>query len=232
MPIPMLQGPGFSQRTGRVWRAFTDQHGRVFKAHADAATNQPIGEFVTEGWSAPWLPPMRYATWERDGDLTFRWDYASCAEDMAQTAAAYYDEAIKVAIQEHLEVPEVGGPVERRVRAVVGAPPLSAALPVSAEAGDPWVLGVANAPVNHELKAVLEQSAGASTTDFLKAVRAKVAGTSATSEAMTADVTESLETEDAGVSYRDFLGEARKRGMSMADAALAWQAHKANLAAA
>jgi hypothetical protein len=32
------------------------------------------------------------------------------------------------------------------------------------------------------------------------------------------------------VTYASFMGEARKRGMSMADIALAWKEHKANLA--
>lgn len=239
--------PGQSlQRLRRVWRVFTDQHGRRFGAQAEMSTNQPIGEFQPQGFMPPWLPPMRFAKWREVGDLEFRWDYQTYAEELGGMTAAYYQDAVKFAIENNKPEPEVGGPVDRSIRYVLGPPPLSPAIPLSCEVGDPWMLGVPNAPVNQELKAILEQQAGANGQDALNAIRARLqehVDASAVPMVPTierpepkAEVVKTIHDIDESTpipeySYNAFVREARKRGkMSMADISLAWAAHKKNLA--
>jgi hypothetical protein len=77
-----------SQADYRVFREFTDQHGRVFEAWSDMATNQPIGELNPKGFSPPWLPPMRFAAWQRVGDLHFRWEYQKMSAELGGDTAA------------------------------------------------------------------------------------------------------------------------------------------------
>jgi hypothetical protein len=231
MPAAMaLPGQNFSQRTGRVWRSFTDQHGREFESWADGPTSQPIGELMPKGFSPPWLPPMRFAKFAKEGDLTFNWDYSTIAEELATTSAGYYDDAIKVAIQDHLPVPEIGGPVDRRIRAVIGAPPLSPAIPLSAEKGDAWILGFPGSDKNDELASILGQGVGTNSHETLTLIRERVA--SQIGDKGIVNVADRKAVEPGEVTYKEFMGEARKRGMSMADIALAWQAHKENLAVA
>jgi len=69
------------QRMKRAFRVFTDQHGRRFGAVVDRGNNTPIAEFQPQGFLPAWLPTMRYAKWAEEGDLEFRWDYDSVAED-------------------------------------------------------------------------------------------------------------------------------------------------------
>src|SRR5689334_11451746 len=114
--------PGQSlQRMRRVWRIFTDQHGRKFGAQADMATNSPIAEFQPQGFMPPWLPPMRYAIFAQTGDLEFRWDYDTLATEWSGGTAQYYEEAGKLALQMpgDIPVPEIGGEVDRRIRLVL-----------------------------------------------------------------------------------------------------------------
>jgi hypothetical protein len=238
--------PGQSlQRQRRVWRVFTDQHGRKFGAQADMATNQPIAEFQPQGFMPPWLPPMRFAKWHAVGDLDFRWDYETMAAELGGITAQYYQDAVKFAIENNKPEPDVGAPVDRSIRYVLGPPPLSPAIPLACEVGDPWMLGVLGAAVNEELKAILEQQAGANGADALNAIRARLQkGVDAsavpmvpTVERPVPDVEKVRTINDVdpnapipAITYNAFVAEGRKRGVSMAELALAWAAHKQNTA--
>lgn len=241
-----ISQPGESlQRNARVWRIFTDQHGRKFGAESDIATSQPIGELMPQGFCPPWQPPMRFATWRRVGELDFRWDYETMAAELSGVTAEYYQDAVKFAIENNKPEPEIGGPVDRTIRYVLGPPPMSPAIPLACEAGDPWMLGVPDAPVTQILKDILQQSAGANSKDALDFIRAKLAkdvGQSAPAVPSTPAVPLVMErartitdpgpmVDPATVTYKEFVGEAMKRGMAMADAATAWKDHKENLAA-
>jgi len=143
-PISMTQ-PGESlQRVKRGWTdEFTDQTGRKFAAQYDLTNGRPIGELSPVGFNPPWLPPMRFIVWERPGGFRFRWDYQTMANELAEGADAFYTEVVQF-MTEHMKeevVPEIGEPIPARVRRLVGKPPLSPAIPLSAEAGDPWILG-------------------------------------------------------------------------------------------
>lgn len=168
------------QRIRRTEREFTDQHGRKFFAWADKATNAPIGEFQPMGFQPPWLPPMRFAKFRRDGDLFFAWQYDSMANELAGGSQAYYQEAIEFALQHNKPEPEVGGPVHHSILFAKGKPPLSPAIPLSAKEGDPWILGVPDAPVNEVLKEVLHQGIGSTNRTALdyirKSLRARMEG--------------------------------------------------------
>ncbi len=242
-----MSQPGESlQRAARVWRIYTDQHGRKFGAESDIATSQPIGELMPQGFCPPWQPPMRFAKWRRVGDLDFRWDYETMAAELSGITAEYYQDAVKFAIENNKPEPEIGGPIDRSIRYVLGPPPLSPAIPLACEAGDPWMLGEPDAPVTQILKDILHQTAGANSKDALDFIRAKLKrdiGQSGVPLVPTVpakpEVTERPRTiadpgpmvDPSTVTYKEFLGEAMKRGMAMADAANAWAEHKANLAA-
>lgn len=241
--------PGQSlQRQRRVWRVFTDQHGRRFGAQADMSNNAPIGEFQPQGFMPPWLPTMRHAKFSTAGDLDFRWDYDQVAEDWSAQAASYYEDAAKLSLQlpGNVPTPDVGGEVDYRIRVMMGPPPLSPAIPLACKAGDPWALGKPGAKDALGLEIVLRQGSVAKGQEALRiitdrlATQAKEAGL----ELMETRPEKPAESEKVrsihdvdpnapivAVTYAAFIAEAKAQGMTHADAALAWKAHKENLAA-
>lgn len=238
LPFPQ---PGQSlQRERRTYREYRDQHGRVFASQADALTGMPIGELMPQGFTPPWQPPMRFAKFAKINDLTFRWDYETMANELAGDTDQYYRDAIIFAIENNKPEPEVGGPVDRSIRFVLGKPPLSAAIPLAAAIGDPWILGMPGAAVNTELKAVLEQTEGGNAREVLATLRAKLAGQATAanvplvqSAPVAVDVArkeKSITDIDASnlpnITYREFVAACLSRGLTMADAALAWREHK------
>ena len=246
MTIPMMT-PGQSlQRKSRVYRTYTDQHGRKFGAVADAMNNQPIGEFTPLGCNPPWLPPMRFAIFTDDGSLDFRWAYEIMAAELAAGTAEYYQDAVKFAIENNKPEPDVGGPVDRSIRYVLGPPPLSPAIALSCEQGDPWMLGIPNAPVNIGMRDILSQGMSANSKEALDIIRASVrknvdasAVPMVETRAVAEPVAEHIKTihtpaplrEALGeVNYKEFLIECRSRGMTLGDIGAAWQEHKRNMA--
>lgn len=226
-----LVNPGDSlQRMRRTDRFYTDQDGRVFYAVADSTSQQPIGEMRPHGWVAPWLPPQRFARFARVGDLHFRWDYESMAQELAADVAAYYEQATKFALEHNLPVPEIGGVVDRRIASVFGPAPLSPEIPLSAAAGDPWLLGVPGAARNDDLAAILRQGTISTGNDAIAAINERIAQRMGKAPVRAPDAIETDEPASA-VTYNEFVKEGRKGGMSMADIALAWQAHKQNVSA-
>lgn len=246
LPIPQ---PGQSlQRARRVWRIFTDQHGRRFGAQADMANNQPIGEFQPQGFNPPWLPPMFYAKFRQEGDLEFRWDYTTLATEWADGAAAYYRDAINFAMEHNKPVPEPGGPVDRSIRVTpIGPPPLSPAIPLACEQGDAWILGMPGAPVNEMLRDILDQGRKAGGQDLLDSVRDQLAGKWGSEVAKVPTTPERPQTvekvrtihdidvqpgEFAEITWNQFSAAARKRGkLSAAEISVAWAEHKREMAA-
>jgi len=246
MAVSQFIAPGESiQRKARGWSDdFTDQHGRRFAAQYDLANSRPIGELAPVGHNPPWLPPMRFIVWERaEGGFRFRWDYATMANDLSGDSAEFYARVGEF-MGEHMpgvEWPEVGEPIPNKVLRILGKPPLSPALPLAAEAGEPWILGVPGAPVNDVLKAVIEQSATSNGRAALTMVRERMqtmakngatpaVPTIAPEVDVTAKRTRSIRDVNAAdlpeISYREYLAECLSRGMTMAAAAVSWQEHK------
>lgn len=225
--------PGDSlQRMRRASRQYTDERGRLFYAEADAISQQPIGEMRPVGWVAPWLPPQRFAKFRRDGELSFRWDYQSMADELAADVAAYYEQATKFALEHNLPVPDVGGIVDRRIAAVFGPAPLSPEIPMAADAGDRWLLGYPDAPRNDDLAAILRQGTISTGHDAIQVIKDRIAKRMGTFVPDSAPGTPEpfVPTPPEGLlTYREFVAEGRKNGMTMPDIALAWQAHKTNM---
>lgn len=246
MTSPMVLSPGQSlQRIRRAYREFTDQHGRRFGAQADIATSQPMGEFTPLGCNPPWLPPMRYAKFRQDGELHFRWLYEDLAAEWSGITAQYYQDAVKFALEHGKPEPELGGPVDRSIRYVLGVPPLSPAIPLACQAGDPWLLGIPKAPVNQVLKDILEQGVGANSKEALEYIRALV-GRSTADRALVetlpapADIvtvqksiTDPAPLEDLPeVTYPMFLASCRGRNIPLYEISKLWAEHKAAMAEA
>lgn len=221
-----LPAPGqHLQRLRRVYRTFTDQHGRRFGAQADAASNQPIGEFQPLDCRPPWTPPMRFAKFAQDGDLFFRWDYQSMADELSAEVASYYEAVTKWALEHSLPVPEVGGTVDRRLQALYGRPPLSPEIPIAASMGDPWLLGAPGAEKDADLAAILQQGTSSTGNDALRAIKERVEHRLAGKIPPTPASTDAA-VQDGPITYQTFMAEGRSRGLSMADISLAWKAHK------
>lgn len=242
-----MVAPGNSiQRQNREWTdEFSDQHGRRFSAVYDKGNMRPIGEMSPVGFAPPWLPPSDCIIWERHGGFRFRWDYDRLAREYANGSEQFYTEVMEFML-EHMPndtPPEVDEPIPAKARRLF-KPPLSAAIPLAAEAGEPWILGEAGAPVSVLLKELLAQSVNANGREAVAMIRERTKARIAEGNVKTvptiapevlpetrARTINSIDTRNiASVTYQEFIGAAMKDGLSMARAAEAWASHKANQA--
>lgn len=171
---------GWSQADQRSYATFYDQHkcakfpqGRPWWAVVErpaegAAMPMPVGELQPDGWNAPWTPDAEYIN-KSIGKATpgsslqehrFRIDYTSMIQDRKRALKEYYDRAVLEAIGQGWEAPNFGDPISYRLRAIVGAPPLSPKIPEAALAEDPWILGFSDVE-NETLARLLKLGAGA-----------------------------------------------------------------------
>lgn len=249
--ITDLGQPGESlQRARRGYHDdFTDQHGRRFAAQYDLGNQRPIGELALVGFNPPWLPPMRFIQWERHGSFRFRWDYDAMASELVDDSTNYYASVMDFML-EHMKgepIPDFGEPVPAMVvRSPLGKPPLSPAIVLACQAGDPWALGMPDAPINTDLKMTLEQSTTSSGRAALLVVRERLAqmiGAAAVptrapepvahaaprSINSTPDV---VTIDPEKITYNEFVKECKRadKGMSMPEIVSAWREHRANLA--
>jgi len=234
---------GSKQRDQRVRRFFTDQHGRRFFAWADKDNQRPIGEFVLADESGkfvtpPWLPPMNQIKWRSEDSLQFDWGYAALADFLGSITADWYGEAQRIApMIPGCAVPEVGGDVDPKLIGIMGgSPPLSPEIPIACEAGEPWLLGVRGAKENPRLAKILHLGKTVTSTLALDTIRERVRlmmeqqGAAAAPQADLSTVPdEKMSIGAVTVTYKDFLSAALKNGSTMADAAIAWKAHRENL---
>lgn len=235
--------PGESlQRLQTTYRVFTDRHGRKFGAQCDIRNQMPKEELHPVGFTPPWVPPMRFAKFATDGTLTFWWDYSTMAMELSGDAASYYQEVTEFAIDQNMPLPELGGPVDKKIRLVKGQPPLSPAIPLACEQGDPWMLGMPGAAVNETLKEVLFQGVQSNSKAALEIIRKSLADTAARAatplvaarpEPETAKAPEIVKrTTDVDVeampeiTYQQFVAECRGRKMKLPEIAAMWQEHK------
>lgn len=241
-------GLGFSQpgqslqRMRRTWRIFTDQHGRKFGAVVDTGNGHPIGELIPQGFTPPWQPPMAFAKFADVHVLDFRWDYEGVASELGGVTANWYQMVIAWAIEFSKPEPEVGGPVDRSIVYGYGKPPLSPAIPLACELGVPWILGTPGAPVDENLKKILEQNVGANGKEAIDFIRSKLIERSGTANvplvpsAPVVPKTKEVERtiNDLGpleeITYPEFLKACRGKKMSIGDIAQAWTEHKKALA--
>lgn len=249
MALTDFTQPGDSlQRKARGYSDdFTDQHGRRFAAQHDLQNSRPIGELSPVGFTPPWLPPMRFIKWPRSiGGFRFEWDYETMANELVGDATVYYA-AVMDFMLEHMKgepIPDLGDPVPSMViRSPLGKPPLSPAIVLACQAGDPWALGTPGAPVNEALKLTLEQSATSSGRAALMYVRErmeKMVGDKGvptlapevdTRHAPAKSITDDAPLEMSEITYNQFVASCRTRGkMTMAEIVSAWREHKANMA--
>lgn len=235
---------GNKQRDRMVRRFFTDQHGRRFFAWADKFNQRPIGELALADESGTWvtppfLPAMQFIHWPQVDGLNFEWTYEKMADEYSVYTADWYDEAAKLARFIKVEIPIVGGDVPPEVLSIMGPPPLSPEIPLACQAGDLWILGRKGIPEHTALKHVVDRGRTVTSKLALDMLREKVkrmveSGASQTVVGSTGPLPEVALTpppSSSGITYNQFIAEARRAGQTMADAAVAWKAHKDNLAA-
>ncbi len=107
------------------------------------ATDSMIRGRLYKGWQAPWYPDAKYIN-ERLGELDgnhFEIDYTKMEAEWKQSEDEYFQRAITAALAHELPIPTIGGPVDYRVRAIVGRPPKSPRIPAAAKTGHQWLLG-------------------------------------------------------------------------------------------
>jgi hypothetical protein len=247
--IAFVQPGQHIQRMQTVYRRFTDQHGRVFAAQSDIRNSQPkeelrpVNDDPRHTFSPPWLPPMRFAIFT-DGSMDFRWDYDTMATELSGDAANYYQDAMEFALEHNLPMPEMGGTVDKKIILLKGKPPLSPAIPLACEQGEPWMLGKPGAVVNETLQQVLTQgvqSNSKAALDIIKKALADMAEKNAiplvAAKANPADKpAEKIKTINdvdllPEITYQQFVSECRGRKMKLPDIAAAWQEHKRNMLA-
>lgn len=161
-----------SQASRRRTMQFRDQHrhacswaidGRIWWAETEPAADGAgmpgaVGEYMPDGWQAPWLPEPAYINFSagRHQDNKFHINYQKIITEYREANRVYYLRAVKVARDHNLPMPErPGDPVDNRLEAVCGAPPRSTLIAESALAGDPWLLGFIAEP-NLRLQRLLE----------------------------------------------------------------------------
>lgn len=221
--------------------------------------NRPIGEFQPQGFNPPWLPSMFYAKFGAEGELEFRWDYLGLADEWSGGTSSYYEEATKLSLSlpGDIPTPEIGGPIDRRIRALLGVAPLSPAIPIACEMGNPWILGGRmddrgrfladpTIPVDTTLRDLLNQGAGMGGKEAIASIRAQLAKLREANAVemvptvpQKAPVVEKIRTindYDASelaaleITWPQFLAAAKARGrMTMAEISVAWAEHKANM---
>lgn len=229
-----------TQRDYAVYRHFTDQHGRVFEAQANVFNQRPMEELRPLNCKPFWLPTMRFIDWEGDGLLSFKWNYRRMANELSIHTNHWYANARKMALKEHLEIPEVGGPVDQLIKDVFGAPGLSPEIPLSAEYGDEWLIWGDLKPRNERLFALLNQGSTLTNMDSVtlieNRIRERLGQGPVTAPVDQGVVTLKAETQTgtafnpSHVKYAEFFGEARRRGMTTPEISIAWKEHKRALA--
>jgi hypothetical protein len=219
---------------------WTDQHGRRFGAWYEIDTFRPIGEFKPIDSTPPWLPPMKYIKWERKNGFRFQWDYESLADEFAGHTASYYEEAAEYAMAHNIPAPEVGGPIDYRIRGALKRPPLSPALPLACKLGNPWLLGMTKV-VDEEMKAILYQTA-ASTREMLEKIQARLNMQQANSGIAPIETIEfetnvdatakprrsisDIDYDPAKVTYQEFSKALYAQGKSQGETVELWKEHK------
>lgn len=231
---------GSKQRDQRVKRFFIDQFSRRYFAWADKDNQRPIGEFVLADntgrfVTAPWNPPMMYIEWPDRDTLDFRWKFDAMASELAGVTAEWYSLAQQMAQTANLPIPDVGGDVHPTLIGLMGPPLLSPEIPLACEAGEPWLLGQRDAPINLRLQKLVSLGRQITSTYALETIRRRVIAMVEAGETdlstLDQKAAEAIAAIDpASITYREFLADAITAGQSMAQGAAAWKEHRANLA--
>lgn len=118
----------------------------------------------SSSWEAPWYPDAKWMQPNLEtGKLTI--NYMGMIAEYTNANRAYYDKCAEKADENKWQAPVYGGPVDSKLRAVVGRDvPQSPKIPQAALAGDPWILGVTS-EINERLYKILK------TTTFGSGVR-------------------------------------------------------------
>lgn len=236
---------GSKQRDQRVRRFYLDQHGRRWFAWADKDNQRPIGEFVLSDKTGkfvtpPWVPPMMHIEWPDPDGLDMRWKYEALASELAGFTAEWYSAAQQLAEVAHIPIPDVGGDCHPKLIGLMGPPPLSPEIPLACEAGESWMLGRIGAPINMRLQKILSLGRSVTSTLAMETIRSRVKAMIEAQEA--GESIEGLKdlgdivipgaeaVDDAPITYKAFMAEAMQGGSTRAAAALAWKAHRENVA--
>lgn len=262
---------GSKQRDQRVKRFFIDQHDRRYFAWADKDNQRPIGEFqltdkpqradkLSRFVTAPWNPSMSYIDWPDADTLDFRWKFDALASEWAGYTAEWYSLAQQMAESAKVTVPEVGGVCDPKLIGLMGPPPMSPEIPLAAEAGEKWIIGVRDAKVNVHLRTILNMGRAITSTLAMDVIRLRVQAMIDAQDAGDLEAVQELSDlssvtipgagdflghsepvrgaepdvpfDPSAIKYPEFVAAGRKQGLPMPEIIVRWREHKANLAEA
>lgn len=108
-------------------------------------------------WEAPWYPDAKWMVSDLEkGKLTI--NYTGMIAEYTNANRAYYNKCAEKADENKWQAPVFGGPVDSKLRAVVGRDvPQSPKIPQAAMAGDPWILGTTS-EVNERLYKIIKNT--------------------------------------------------------------------------
>ena len=225
-----------SQRKYAVYRIFTDQHGRKWEAQANVMNQRPMEDLRCINAKPFWQPPMRFIEWRDHGQLEFAWNYRKMAHELSIHTNHWYANARKMALKEHLPIPEIGGEVHQLIKDVFGAPGLSPEIPLSCEYGNEWLIWGDLKPRDEHLFALLNQGMTLTNMDSVQIIENRirerlghdpvVAPVDAAVETISKANAAETEFQASHVKYSDFFAAARRRGMTTPEISLAWKEHK------
>lgn len=157
-----------SHPDGRPWWCYTETPADPTHPRGIVGELIPISSdwrladgVVLKGWDAPWYPEQKYVV--TGLGLTsgnrFKINYAQMVQDYRAANERYYRLAAQTAGARNWPAPQLYGPVDFQLRALIGDPPKSPKIPEAALAGDPWLLGFSG-QVNERLRDVLDRDNG------------------------------------------------------------------------
>lgn len=146
------------QPTARRYQKFRDQHGRRIGANIELKTGDPTAGFDFLGWSAPFMPDIKYLEVKKDeeggtevGQLV--WNYRAMLRD-AKLERKISDDRIEFFAQQIFgeKAGEAMANPPAQLRRYMKDRPKAPQLIVAAMKGDPWVLGFEKGPCPDYLK--------------------------------------------------------------------------------
>lgn len=148
---------------GRPWWAWTETMADPTHPRGVIGELQPVtsdmhsGGVTIKGWNAPWYPEQKYVAMSMGlmASNRFRIDYVRQVTDYKAANQQYYTLAARTAGARNWPAPQMYGPVDFQLRALIGDPPKSPKVPEAAQAEDPWVLFGTGTP-NEQIKRIID----------------------------------------------------------------------------
>lgn len=130
----------------RTYLKAKDQHGRKWGALISKRTMAPVGAIEPLGWTAPFMPAQQYIKWrvgEEEIGYSVFIDYDAMVRDREVALRDWNQRLVEVGFKMNGQAFDARKPTPE-VLALVGPKPHPKEIPLAAQAGEPWVLGLSD----------------------------------------------------------------------------------------